>query len=261
MSKKTAEKAPQKDPELIIPVDDFNRDKLGEHVARQISGFIGRKARKFGMPLHDTETLQAASECLDGYFRDVRGEHLPPEARNIISSIRLTLNKYYNSLGIDLVSVNVEVRDENCNPVFAVEGKEWRAPTLGVVGTRPDSQKAVQIAGVGFKVESGAEQLHVLSEQMRARGFGIGERMPESCASQALLCPHPWERGDEVIIPAGAMVALDTPIADPKKFREQKLPYYDDAWTSNLPQGIYFCRYLTEKAVMDVLRQVEPQRA
>ena len=254
MAKKTAEKVQKSEPDLIIPVDDFNKDKLGDHVARQISGFIGRKARRFGMPLHDTDTLQEASKCLDEFFGEVCGDGLTPDMRRVIYSVRLTLNKYYKSLGINLVSVNIEPRDKEDKPML-VDGKDLKAPTLGIVGTRLNSQQSVNMAEVGFKVERGAEQLHILSEQMHARGFGIGERMPESHGNQALLCPHPWERGDKVIIPAGAMVALDIPIADHKKFREQKLPYYDDVLTLNQSQGIYFCRYLTEKAVMDVLRQ------
>lgn len=252
MARRTAEKAQKQEPELIIPVDEFNRDKLGEHVARKISSFISRKARRFGMPLHDAETLQAASECLDNYFKEVCGENLSPDMRRVIHSVRLSINRYDKLLGIDLVSVNVEPRDEKGESIL-IGGRDLKAPTLGVVGTPPSNNKSIEMEAVGFEVKEGAEQLHVLSRQFGARGFGIGERMPAHNRS-ALLIAHPWERGDKVTIPAGAMVAVDVPVVDYEKFRKQNLPHhYDQSWEQWL-QGVYFCRYLTREAVMELLK-------
>lgn len=179
MVKRTAEKAPKQEPELVIPVDEFNRDKLGEVVAKQISGFIGRKARRFGMPLHDTDTLNEATKCFDNYFREVSEEHSGPVIRSVICSVRLRLHRFDKSHGIDLVGVDIEPRDESAEDM-SVTGVDLQVPTLEVVGPRFDSRPYVlDTVGMATKVSNGAHQIHVLSEGLRARSFAIGEPIPE----------------------------------------------------------------------------------
>lgn len=239
-----AKSAPETDSGLIIPVLDLKRDQLGTAVANGInnfSDFSGMTSRGFGRPLDDKETFRAAA-TLNGYFSE-----MPKEVKSCIAEVRLSLNDYEKKFGIGLVSVNIEMQDEDENLWLPVG--ELKPPTLGVVKSQL-SQNTQVLAG--FKVDEGAEQITVLSEKLHARGFLPGENIPETLQAP----PYPWNRGQTVTVPQNTMVGLHVPVTNAERFfRLSEIPFrlICDVACKNRPKQVYFCRYLTRKAARKVL--------
>lgn len=235
-----AKNMPQTGIEFIMPVNELTSKILGECVVNKIRDFIRCNARGFGKSLNDQATVDKACNVAGDYFAG-----MSEEVRFRIAEVRLTLNDYVKKLGIGLVSVNIEMEDEDEN-AWLPKG-ELKPPTLGVV--KPKSARDTQVL-VGFKVDEGAEQITVLSNILHARGFLPGENI--SPTLQTL--PYPWQRGQIVTVPQSAMVGLNVPVVDMGKLAESGIPFrlgYDMA--RSRPSQVYFCRHLTQDAARKVL--------
>lgn len=174
------------------------------------------------------------AKTIEGYVNEVGDS---------VAQVVVSVNDYRESLGVGLVSVNIEAQDEG-RCTLLLDG-DVKSPTLGLV--EPLVENGARFGKVGFKVSQGqAEQVSAVSEKLVfRRAVNVGGIVRNTC-----VC-----RGDDPItVLGGEYVAARLPILDEDRLDSAGLPFaYDTFSVSMLPpvgDQVYFCRYLTAKAAI-----------
>lgn len=224
-------------------------ETLGGDITRACIGLLDGRDRRFAKVLSDERIFENVSAALTAYLEKIEAAH-PDE---VIRTVVVRIHDYLEQLGIGLMSCRVELLSHERGGVLRLSDEE-KSPIVGVIPevSKHDAQPAVAFS----PVENGGEELTALTDDLCLRGYLPGERPPPF---EVMLLPV--QQGNRVLVPQKAAIGVRLSLINKARlpalnFRRNVVPLICDDLRikSNIHPGqVYFCRYLTKKAVREAL--------
>ncbi|MBU0578082.1 hypothetical protein KJ742_04755 [Patescibacteria group bacterium] len=170
------------------------------------------------------------------------------ERMNTVVGVRLRLNDYVKMLGLGIVSVSIELTDQEGNAVLPDD--DFKPLTLGNVLS--PTRLRQQILAL-FPIDQGnAEQING-DGKIHARTFAYGENIADDVVQE----PDRLTGGKgAVIVTEGSRIGVSVPILNPALFESTRIAF-QRVLTDRMsgPSQIYTCRNLKTEAALRMMRE------
>ena len=229
-------------------------EELGADITRTCVSLLEQRDRSFAKVITDGRIFEYVSTALTEYLEKLEAAH-PNE---VVRAVRVTVNDYFEKLGIGLMSCGVEPLNAADSEESLKLPDEAKSPTIGVIPEIIDEYKKPPRV-CAFEVDQGGEELTPLTENLCIRGYIPGEYPRHN-----ELGLQPIPRGHTVLVPQKSGIGCRIKLFDDEKlflseFRDRVVPItYDEHRSKYMPERsepgqVYFCRYLTKEAVRQAL--------